>query len=115
MKKEYLAQIMAAIAFETGLHVKDGKYYDEDGNQWVIGKHGFIPVIQHNLEIENKKLATELEDLRILYKDLKSRYSITVLHERVVDSKSFAKIARILISRVDDSEKVKELKKYLNI
>ena len=41
MRKEYLAQIMAALAFETGLHVKDGKYYDEDGNQWVIGKHGF--------------------------------------------------------------------------
>jgi len=114
-KRERLAQILTALANETGLKVEGGKFFDEEGEQYVIGKHGFIRAEQYALDLQVKKLSEELSDLTIMYNDLKKRYALVVLHERVLDKKSIAKVAKIIMSRVNDTEKIKQIKKYLNI
>lgn len=111
MNKELLAKCLTVLALENHL-VMDGEVWlAPNGVRYVQTTMGYIPV-----EVEySTRLRKEMDDLKLQNAHLRSIINNHLRYERVLDRKAYIKIVRILNSRVSDSEKIAEIRKYLNL
>ncbi|MDN5291416.1 MAG: hypothetical protein PWQ06_1655 [Anaerophaga sp.] len=113
--KETLAKAIAYIAWYNDLKPRDGAYVSPDGERFVATKYGLIRAVQENAQVKAKKLEQKVSELSMEKKSLMKTLNYYYLFERVLDDKAFIKIVRIIESRVPDSEKILQIKKYLNL
>lgn len=111
--RKTLAKALAFVAFFNRLKKDGNAYVSPEGARYVLTDLGFIPATQENLRRENERLTELIEELRLEKKSMMRTISYYHLYERELDTKAYIKIVRILNSRVSDSEKVKQIKKYL--
>lgn len=111
MNKELIAKCLSIIALENHL-VMDGKaWVSPNGVRYVQTMTGYIPA-----EVEySARLRAELDDLLLQNAHLKTVINNHLRYERVLDKKAYIKIVRILESRVSDSEKIAQIRKYLKL
>lgn len=116
MNKEILAKALAVVAYENGMeHVNKNVYIDSEGIKYVLTKKGFVNAVMENYHFLYDKLVEELESKNIDYTLLKNNYSKLVTLSKGVTEKQQLKLYTILSSNINDAEKVKQLKKYLNV
>lgn len=113
--RETLAKALAYIAWYNGLKPSNGVFIGKNGDRYVATDLGFVRSVMENATIKAQKLEQKVDELLMEKKSLMKTLSYYYLYERVLDNKAYIKIVRILESRVPDSEKIAQIKKYLNV
>lgn len=116
MSRKNLAQALTAVAVENGLvHVK-GDIYEKGDDKYRLNEFGYhLCTVNENYRLQYFKLFSQYEELELKHNALKSQYADLFKLSKEIDGKCETKIGRILNSNVSAEEKVKQLKKYLNV
>ena len=111
-----MAQALTVVAVENGLvHVKDDIYEKGEDKYRLNGLGYHLCTVNENYRLQYFKLFSKYEELELKHNALKSQYTDLFKLSKEIDGKCETKIGRILNSNVSAEEKVKQLKKYLNV
>lgn len=112
-KRSRIGNLLLNLAKENGYLREDNLFIDRYGRKYIAVNRGFITIESHNaaktigqLEADNSILKGKIDAIT---------QTNTILQLAVKNQKNVLKIANIVTSNMSNEEKVKAIRKYLNV
>ena len=114
MNQQTLARALSIIAMENGLKWKFDDIYTDGEFHYKQTPLGYVGAMQENYKQLYFDLLDKHETNVLDHKNMKSNFKTLVTSKEVSDKQS-GKVRSIILQKVSDEEKIKQIRKYLNI
>ena len=106
---------LMVLARESGMqHLRDC-VFSFKGETYIPSPIGWVKNLTYNYKLMHEELSREYENLKAMYSSERATNHRLKESLKDVDGKRIQKVIEILNSRITNEEKLKQLRRYLNL